>query len=79
MNEYEQKRLDDLSSTVQELLRAYQISQAQLKRANEEIQENRDLLEKLAVCLDLEYSQDARDWANRGKLADLKKNPREKK
>jgi len=63
--------LEKLKLANTQLLAAIQGQQAML-------QDTRKCIEKLAAISKLEWSQDMKDWVSAAKLAELKRNPREK-
>lgn len=75
MNEYQQKRIDELSNQVQELMRIHQLVQSQIAIIQKEHQQTRNIMEKLATISNLEWIEEI-GWVNKTKLLTLKKEPR---
>ena len=75
---------DEHHKTHQELSQQIlQITANQYKQINDQLtaqlQETRNIVEKLAALNGLEYVGELKDWVSKKKWAELKKNPREDK
>ena len=71
-----EQEIKELRAMIQQAGILFAQFQEQVKNLSAELNRQKSYLEKLAAVSNLEWSQDANDWADREKLKALKGKPR---